>query len=208
MSGRVFGREGALLKLLRISPGKMEADFKSFQERVSLSLVNVTRTAGQIAAEDLSFHRSSNAGLSKSLDAQNARLLALTSKLLKAATKDTSITPPRIQDTEQIEDEWKGVVDVIDDLLEKSDACLDEYTGIIKRLSPGRRNAADSTPRPADRVDEVPSIFSNTPMAKPQLLFSSAPDNFESTPFRPLLKSKPHAIVPMGGSVLIGEEHG
>src|ERR1700733_8160056 len=101
------------------------ADFKSFQEKVQRSLVNVTKTAGQLSAEDLSFHRSSSGKLSKSLDAQNARLLQLTNKLLKAATKDTQIAPPKLRNQEEVEDKWRSTVDVIDDLLEKYDACLD-----------------------------------------------------------------------------------
>lgn len=172
-------------------------DFKAFQDRITSALVNATRTAGHISSEELSFHKSSNGKFSRALDAQNARLLQLTNKLLKAATKDTQISPPKLHDQEEIEDKWRSVVDVIDDLLEKADACLDEFTGVIKRLSPSLQDEASTPPRARERPQKFPSIFSSNFMSKPQLLFQRPVNNHETTPFKPLLLSKPHAIVPM-----------
>jgi exosome complex exonuclease RRP6 len=182
------------------------ADFTSFQERLTSSLVNVTRTAGQISAEDLSFHRSSNVKVSKSLDAQNAHLLQLTNKLLKAATKDTQIRQPKLRNHEDIEDKWRNIVDVIDDLLEKSDACLDEYTGVIKRLSPSLQDGASTPPDMKERSRKTPSTFSSYVMPKPQLQFARAVANHETAPFKPLLRTKPHAIIPLEESISSGQE--
>lgn len=112
------------------------ADFGSLQQQVQSSLMQVTRTAGQLSAEDLDFHRTSNAEVSDSLDEQSNRLLSLTSSILKAATAGTDISAPTLDDEDSLEDNWRGVVDVIDALLEKADACLDEFTGVIKKLSP------------------------------------------------------------------------
>ncbi len=177
------------------------ADFKSFQDKVTSSLVNVTRGAGQLAAEDLSFHRSSSSRLSKSLDAQNARLLQLTSKLLKAAAKDTNNAPPKLRSQEDVEDKWRSTVDVIDDLLEKSDACLDEFTGVIKRLSPALQDGTATPPMAKERPQKMPSIFHSSAMPKPQLLFQRAVANDDTARFKPLLRSKPHAVVPLEESI-------
>ena len=177
------------------------ADFKSFQDRVTASLVNATRTSGRISSEDLSFHRSSNAKLSKSLDAQNARLLQLTNRLLKLATKDSQIPPPKLHSSDEVEDKWRNVVDVIDDLLEKSDACLDEFTGVIKRLSPSLRDGAATPPTARDRTQRIPILSSNTTIPKPQLKFLNLVANHDTAPFKPLLQSKPHASVPLDESI-------
>lgn len=178
----------------------LTTDFKSFQDKVTSSLVGVTKTAGQISAEDLSFHRSSSGKLSKSLDAQNARLLQLTSKLLKAATKDTQVAPPKLRNQEDVEDKWRNTVDVIDDLLEKSDACLDEFTGVIKRLSPALQDGVAGPPGDR-RAQKIPSIFSSHTMRKPQILFQRPIANDVTARFKPLLRTKPNALVSLEQSV-------
>jgi exosome complex exonuclease RRP6 len=177
----------------------LTTDFKSFQDKVQKALVNVTRTAGQISNEDLSFHRSSSEKLSRSLNHQNAHLLRLTNKLLKAATKDTSLKAPALQNSDGIDDNWRRVVDVVDDLLEKADSALDEISGVIKRQSPSVQDG--ETPSQSARLGR--NRFSNT-MQKPQVHFETKVNNTETRPFKPLLKSKPHAKVPLEES--IGEE--
>jgi exosome complex exonuclease RRP6 len=179
-------------------------DFKAFQDKVQTSLVNVTKTAGQLSAEDLSFHRSSSGKLSRSLDAQNTRLLQLTNKLLKSATKDTQVEAPKLRNQEEVEDKWRSTVDVIDDLLEKSDACLDEFTGIIKRLSPALQDGAATPPKMKENSQKVPSIHSTHVMPKPQLHFERPVTNHERAYFKPLLRSKPHAIVSLEESIGAG----
>jgi len=70
------------------------------------------------------------------LDEQSERLLALAGALLKSAASISELRAPILQDADDVESNWRGVVDVIDSLLEKSDTCLDEYTGVIKRKEP------------------------------------------------------------------------
>ena len=201
MLRRLLHREVAAKKLDFLISMDINADFKSFQDKVQQSLVNVTKTAGQLSAEDLSFHRSSNRKLSKSLDAQNTRLLQLTNKLLKAATKDTQISPPKLRNQEEVEDKWRTTVDVIDDLLEKSDACLDEFTGIIKRLSPSLQDGTATPTRAKETALKIPSIFSTYVMPKPQLHFQRPIANHDTAKFKPLLQTKPHATVPLEESI-------
>lgn len=177
----------------------LTADFKSFQDLVQSSLIDVTRTATQVSNQDLSFHRSSSEKLSRALERQNAHLLRLTNSLLKAATKDTSIKPPAVQDQDDIEDNWRGIVDVVDDLLEKADSALDEYSGVIKRQSPGQ----DAEPPAPKRLKTARGLhsWSSEVMQKPQRLFNRQVDNAETKPWKPLLKEKPHAIIPLEESI-------
>ncbi|KAL4892121.1 ribonuclease H-like domain-containing protein [Aspergillus ambiguus] len=182
------------------------ADFPPFQQQLSSSLVQVTRTVGQLSAEDLNFHRSSSAEVSGSLDEQSGRILSLTSSILKAATAGTDLSTPTLEDEDSVEDNWRGVVDVIDALLEKADACLDEFTGVIKRLSPSQQeqSAAKSTRKAPSKF---PSIYDYGPskIPKPQLQFERLADNTDVSPFKPLLKTKPHATVPLEQSLNVAD---
>lgn len=182
------------------------ADFPPFQQQLTSSLVQVTRTVGQLSAEDLNFHRSSSAEVSESLDEQSGRILSLTSSILKAATAGTDLSTPTLEDEDSLEDNWRGVVDVIDALLEKADACLDEFTGVIKRLSPSQQdqNAAKSTRKAPSKF---PTIYDYGPskIPKPQLQFERLADNTDVSPFKPLLKTKPHAMVPLEQSLKVAD---
>lgn len=178
----------------------LTVDFKSFQDKVQSSLVIVTKTAAQISNEDLGFHRASSRKFSKILDDQNARLLRLTNKLIKAATEDSNVTAPKLADADSIDDNWKKVVDVVDDMLEKADASLDEFSGVIKRFSPAPQDGA-ATPTRVKQNREVFNNYQNASMPKPQRLFDVKPNNYETKPFRPLLKTKPHATVPLLESI-------
>jgi exosome complex exonuclease RRP6 len=174
----------------------LTSEFNPFQERITSSLLAVTRAAGQISTEDLSFHRSSNKPLSRSLDAQNTRLLRLTQKLIKAAaTTGSNINPPKVQNADDVDDNWRGLVDVIDDLLERADACLDEYTGVVKRLSPAAQDVKDT------RSKKFPSIYAARQLPKPQRLFERSHQNNEIAPFKPLLRTKPHSIIDLDESI-------
>lgn len=170
------------------------AEFARFQERLTTSLVHCARTAGQISSEDLNFQRTSNADFTESLDEESGRILALSSAVLKAATAGSDTSNPALSSEEALEDNWRGVVDVIDSLLEKADACLDEFTGVIKKLSPSREEQP-----PIKRETKFPTIYDYGPskIPKPQLQFERKPDNSDTAPFHPLLRNKPNATIPL-----------
>lgn len=114
-------------------------DFATLQSSVTSALVSTTRSASTLASEDIPFHRSLDASLGSQIDQQNARLLDLATGLLGAATatSETVRPPPTLKDVDGIESNWRAVVDVVDSLLERADTALDEFTGAVKRLSPG-----------------------------------------------------------------------
>ena len=114
----------------------LHTDFKTLQDVVSSALVSVTRTATKISAEDLGFQRSLDPTFADTLDKQNARLLVLAERLLANAASGSEVVGPKLHDADAIDSSWRGVVDVVDSLLEKADTSLDEYTGVVKRLSP------------------------------------------------------------------------
>ena len=175
-------------------------NFKEFKDVISSALVEMTRVAAQISNEDLAFHRSSNPSIIPSLELQNARLLKLANELIKAATWGTEVSAPPIADTDSVDDNWRSIVDVFDNLLEKTDACLDEFTGSIKRLSPSQEESIKRA-APTDGKHKTTKLYHNRDMQKPQRLFNDVPNNDERSPFKPLLQSKPHAMVPLEDSL-------
>lgn len=177
-----------------------DATFKDSKTSISLALIETTRTAGQISNEDLAFHRSSNPSIVPLLEQQNSRLLRLARRLTSSAVSGTEVAAPHISDADSVEDNWKEIVDVIDNLLEKADACLDEYTGVIRRLSPSREDKTKKA-EPASGRQKPSKAYRTQNIAKPQLLFDKVPTNDEITPFKPLLRTKPNAIVALDESL-------
>ena len=165
-------------------------------------LVDTTRVVAQISNEDLAFHRSTNPSITPLVEEQSSRLLELAGKLMKSATLGTEVTTPYLSDSESVEDNWRNVVDIFDNILEKADACLDEYTGVIRRLNPSQEEQLNRViPVIGKRRPEKTCRTQN--IAKPQRLFGTPPANNDLTPFKPLLRSKPHAITSLHESVAL-----
>ncbi|KNG52667.1 exosome complex exonuclease rrp [Stemphylium lycopersici] len=162
--------------------------FKTLQTDISAALKPTTRSAAAIGKADIPFQRSLNPEAGTQLDAQNARLLHLAQRLLENAAASSDAVGPKLPDVEAIDANWRAVVDVIDSLLEKADTSLDEYTGVVKRLSPAGEQAA---------VKPRPNIADKKIIPKPQLSFEHVPTNDETGGFRPLVTSKPHAKIPL-----------
>ncbi|KAG4439376.1 hypothetical protein IFR05_005125 [Cadophora sp. M221] len=174
-------------------------DFKSLQDQLQAALIATTRTTGQISAEDLGFHRSFTPEVGTALDEQSERVLALASALLKSAASISDLRAPSLEDADDVENNWRSVVDVVDSLLEKSDTCLDEYTGVIKRKD--TTTAEPSTQIPSRSKKQPGSTYRNQNLVKPQLAFDVKPDNKDDSPWKPLLTSKPHATVSLEDSL-------
>ena len=174
-----------------------ERSYKELHDNVTAALVKTTRTAGQIANEDLSFLRTLNPKLAKALDRHNARLLSLARGLTRSASEGTSLRPPGLSRADDVDEQWRGVVDIVDSLLEKADICLDEYTGVIKKQNNSDKGAV-SPGKPLTSPSK-PGQSRNIP--KPQLFFRNVPRNVEKTAFKPLLRSKPHAIKSLEESI-------
>ncbi|KAH7138281.1 ribonuclease H-like domain-containing protein [Dendryphion nanum] len=167
--------------------------FKAHYDTITAALVSTTRSATQLNTADIPFQRSLDPTVGVAIDAQNARLLHLAQRLLESAAAGSDAVGPKLPDVEAIDDNFKGIVDVIDSLREKADTSLDEYTGVVKRISPGVEQA---TTTPKSRFPSAPQHI-----IKPQLTFENVPLNNEIGAFRPLLSSKPHASIPLNESL-------
>ncbi|KAK3385006.1 ribonuclease H-like domain-containing protein [Podospora didyma] len=176
--------------------------FGALRESVQSALVTVTRTVNGLANEDLQFQRTVNPSVANQLDDRTERLLQLASGLLKSAGKATSQKVSPLEDIDDIDIQWRGVIDVIDSLLEKADTCLDEYTGLVKRKDASTadpdRNAKRLKPSNYDRLEWS---LKRANILKPQNRFEKKPDNFALGPWKPLLTKKPHATVSLEDSL-------
>ncbi|KAI0813548.1 ribonuclease H-like domain-containing protein [Xylaria sp. FL0064] len=173
-------------------------DFKSLQETIQAALVSTTRLANQIAAEDLSFQRTSNPAVAEELDESSSRLLGLTSSLLQSAVKGADVAGPSLEDADDVDVHWSRIVDVLDNLLEKADTCLDEYTGAIKRKAP----AADQYTAPAKKSRyALDQSIRRANVLKPQNAFELKPNNHDTSPWKPILTKKPHSALPLDESL-------
>ncbi|KAH8903231.1 hypothetical protein BR93DRAFT_931255 [Coniochaeta sp. PMI_546] len=175
-------------------------DFKSLQDKIQGALVATTRSANGLASEDLSFLRTVDPSVASKLDDNTARLIRLSEELLKSAGKFVGQQAPSIEDADDIDISWRGVVDVIDTLLEKADTCLDEYTGLIKRKDAPTPEAGRATkkPKPTSQLDWS---MKRANIIKPQNAFERKVDNFDTGPWKPLLTTKPHATLPLDKSL-------
>ncbi|KAL9107131.1 MAG: hypothetical protein Q9227_007911 [Pyrenula ochraceoflavens] len=187
---------------------KLAFDFSAYQNQVTAALVATTRAAGQVSATDLSFHRSTSHAVARGVDGQNMRLLRLTNRLLRSVSTQSKVqAPPKLSTMEHVEDRWRGIIDVVDDLLEKADRNLDEFTGIIKSTEPAVKPIKESKLATLKGYNEkFPTIFDLSTVSKPQEKFDTKVDNFDAGPWKPLLTEKPHASLPLSQSVVLGDD--
>ena len=179
-----------------------DATFKDMKHCISVALIDTTRTASQISNEDIAFQLSSNPSVGPLLERQNLRLLVLARRLTRSAVSGTGVTDPHIINADAVEDSWKEIVDVVDNLLEKADACLDEYSGVIRKSTTSQEEQI-KTIAPASAKQKPGKAHRTQHIAKPQLSFNKVPTNDEKTPFKPLLRTKPHAILPIDESLKV-----
>ena len=174
--------------------------FIDLKNCISSALIDTTRTAVQISNEDLAFQRSSNPSFIPLLERQNSRLLGLTQRLIRSAALGSEITGPHIVNADSVEDKWIEIVDVVDNLLEKADACLDEFSGVVRKSNITQEEQIKRVAHSPGKQKPGKAYHSQA-IAKPQLLFSKVPANEETTPFKPLLRTKPNAIVGLDESL-------
>ncbi|KAK3305816.1 ribonuclease H-like domain-containing protein [Chaetomium strumarium] len=176
-------------------------EFKPLRDAVQSTLVAITRSVNTLANEDLQFQRTVHRSVATRLDQNTNRLLQLATSVLKSAGEFTAQRRPKLEDVDDVEIQWKGIVDVIDSLLEKSDTCLDEYTGLIKRKDAPTAESGRDAKRPKSTTERLDWSLKRANILKPQNAFEKKIDNFESGPWKPLLTHKPHSQIPLEASL-------
>ncbi|RFU77768.1 exosome complex exonuclease rrp6 [Trichoderma arundinaceum] len=173
-------------------------DFNSLQEEIQKSLISTVKSANRIASQDLSFQRTVNPDVAEQLDEKTSRILDLSTRLLNSAARACGIKPPKLEDPEDVDMNWRTVVDVVDSILEKADRAMDEYTGLVKQ----RENGDSDSNTKTKQTKSTGKVIRNANVKKPQLDFEIRPNNFPDGPWKPLLTEKPHAKVPLDKSLV------
>ncbi|KAM0447737.1 hypothetical protein ACHAO4_008684 [Trichoderma viride] len=173
-------------------------DFNSLQEAIQKSLVSTVKSANRIASQDLSFQRTINPDVAEQLDDKTSRILDLSTRLLSSAAQACGLKPIKLEDPEDVDMNWRAVVDVVDSILEKADRAIDEYTGLVKQ----RENGDSDSNSKAKQPKSTGKVIRNANVKKPQLGFEIQPNNFFDGPWKPILTEKPHATVPLDESLV------
>jgi exosome complex exonuclease RRP6 len=191
-------------------PGDTKMDptqqFKALQESVQTALVTATRTVNGLANEDLQFQRTAHPSVGNHLDDKTQRILDLANSLLKSAGEVTGQKVSALEDTDDVDIQWRGIVDNIDGLLEKADTSLDDYTGLIKRKDAPTPEGGRDSKRTKPTNERLDWSLMRANILKPQEIFEKPPDNFNTAPWKPVLTQKPHARVPLKQSLAQGTD--
>ncbi|KAF8582891.1 hypothetical protein K439DRAFT_1634914 [Ramaria rubella] len=189
--------------------------FDEFQTALQSAAVAATKSSLGLP-KDLSYHRSLNRKFGKRLDACSDRILAITSQLLQYVDAGNELEGApslgtgngkgkhRLESEDDVVDGFSLVVDVMDQLLERADTCLDEFLGRSKPsaipINPQAQSRTKATKVQCGRLD--PSLAHASHLPKPQRLFRTPVDNKNTTiPWKPQLKTKHYAVVPLGQSL-------
>ncbi|KAF5360491.1 hypothetical protein D9756_004521 [Leucocoprinus leucothites] len=186
------------------------AAFDEYNTKLQSSALKATRNAATLPA-DINFYRSLDTGVARDIDNISSRVLNMTNRLLElsssidqnTASKGKGKGKARLEDKDDVVDDFHSlVVDVMDQLFERTDSCLDQAMGRSKAPAIAiNLPTKDTVPQkrklmpPNGAVNPV--IHHASHLEKPQLSFKRKPDNTD-TPWYPSLSHKYNAKVPLG----------
>lgn len=153
-------------------------------------IVSTVRSASALAAQDVDFYRSLDKNVAKSLTKTSAELAAMINNTLLCIDQNSTLLK---EGKEALDNACKDFSNIMDNLFEKSDRSLDILRGKgAEQKDRGLMYLDDGA-----RIDSAP----NKRISKPQLSFKRPVDNTEAHPFKPLLRSKPHALKQLSDSL-------
>ncbi|KAF9446370.1 hypothetical protein P691DRAFT_794509 [Macrolepiota fuliginosa MF-IS2] len=183
------------------------SSFDDHDTKLRAAALKATRNAASLPT-DISFYRSIDNGLSHDVDAISSRVLNLTNKLIAfSASVDPQAArgkgKARLEDKDDVVDNFHSfVVDVMDQLFERTDTCIDQVLG--RNVAPAIAiNPPANAPAPPKRKIVTPkgvldpAIHHASHLTKPQLGFKHKADNSDA-PWYPSLSHKYNAKVPLG----------
>ena len=180
----------------------LSADFEQAHSTLSRSFQATVRSANEVASQDLGFQRSISPELGRTLDKQSRSLLKSAEKLINRS-RSSAQTKVALADADAIDTNWKAIVDTLDNLYERADSCLDEYSGLIRKPQEPQATRADQPTASTFRARErLPNSIRRPKLPKPQDDFSDRPFNHETQPFKPFLTAKPHSKTSLEDSLV------
>ncbi|KIM36578.1 hypothetical protein M413DRAFT_449112 [Hebeloma cylindrosporum] len=190
------------------------ASFDAHITRLQAAALAATRKSAVLPL-DIAFHRSMDPEFAQGLDTFSERVLAVTNRLLNLVSTVDQTKSSRgkgkgkLENQDDVVDNFHSlVVDSMDQLLEKTDICLDEFLGKNKApaiaINPPiasnskRSMTKTSTKQSTSEPGRIEPVIHHAPhLSKPQLLFTKQPENSDA-PWYPTLSHKYNAKVPLG----------
>lgn len=180
------------------------AAFDALLEKFAPDLKNLIRYSSAINAKDINFYKSLDPNIRDTANSIDSDILDTMNELLgSVASISNDSTESRFK---LGSDHENNIVlsNVLDTLLERVELNLDNHYKAKKNkhynITQQSQNQSESAENDgytyldkSDNGERLP-VKSNNTMDKPQEKFTTAVDNFETTPFRPLIKFKPNAI--------------
>lgn len=150
-------------------------------------VVAAIRSASGLAAYDVGFYKRLDKTILDSSERSSDRLL----KLINTISAETGNQGSSDFTGDTIENSWLQISNLLDSFLERSDIAFDSLrSGSTQKGSNQNLTYLEDN----DISNRATNI--QKPVEKPQVNFKTPIDNSEQHPFRPLLTSKPNAIVP------------
>ncbi|KAJ3061085.1 exosome nuclease subunit [Podochytrium sp. JEL0797] len=163
------------------------------------ALAATVASSGFLVTKELSFHVAASPEAAASLSSASSSLLSLLNASLRCvAKKDQWANYASVDD---VHDRFKDQVDVVDGLLEKTDAWLD-------RVTTAKKPSSHSSHIQIPTAGIIPHTTLKRATLRPQLAFTDPIDNTSSSPFLPILTEKHNAKTPLvKGSTAHPYEH-
>ncbi|ODV85865.1 hypothetical protein CANARDRAFT_27944 [[Candida] arabinofermentans NRRL YB-2248] len=180
-------------------------------EQLAPSLVNLIRLSTAINAKDINFFKSVDSDIKSKTQDVNKQLIQLMDELVQSSL---TILPDVDMDENKlsVDDEngnWKIIGNVLDTLFENTEISLDQYSKYKKTATTDNNSSSvtseftylDENDQGNSVNNQKRSIPQSTNIEKPQLKFNDPINNFETTPFKPLITTKPNALKPFEESM-------
>ncbi|EGN98143.1 hypothetical protein SERLA73DRAFT_91376 [Serpula lacrymans var. lacrymans S7.3] len=188
--------------------GLSPSSFDDYNAKLQAAALKATKYALSLPS-DLTFHQTMNSDLAEDLDSFSSRVLSMANDLLALVETTGSSNSTRakgkmkLESQDDVVDNFHSlVVDSMDQLLERTDTCLDEFLGRRKApaiaINPTQLPLQKSHKPNASRGRLDPTWQHASHLPKPQLSFKTKVDNTVDSPWHPTLRHKYNAQVPLG----------
>ncbi|KAK9495789.1 ribonuclease H-like domain-containing protein, partial [Lipomyces doorenjongii] len=171
-----------------MSRSTSDPELEAYNTSVLSAVLKMTHAASKLSSQDLTYYRTAAPDVTDAIERCSSRLLGLTNVLLKAVGGQSEI-----KSVDELVEKWNKVGDVNDTLFEKTDTYLDMFTNQKSHAAVLASNTPPLHTLKRKRGKLDPTI-ANANVARPQLSFETKPDNYDVSPFRPLLTKKPNAM--------------
>lgn len=158
-------------------------------DKVIPKVIQTIRASSSLAAQDVRFHTSLDPTLMVDLESTSKSLLSIVNKMMSEISPDYYTSAYGESEVKSLA-AWKNISNTLDICFEKVDIALDT----IKNSGRGEKSMAYLL----ESYDEgaPPEVIE-----KPQNQFRIKIDNSDTSPFKPKLTRKPHALQPLEESI-------